>query len=129
MFAAPGTLYVYTIHAKFCMNAVTQQIGEGTAVLIRAIEPIWGIPEMQHNRGQEDLRKLTRGPAMLCQALQVVLEDDGRSLTEDPRLGIYEFPTRSNHRIVSGKRIGISKAAHRNLRFVDPDSRFLSRRI
>ena len=71
MFGPPGTLYVYPIHAKYCMNTVTEAEGFGSAVLIRAIEPVWGIEQMQENRGTDDLRRLSRGPAMLCQALGV----------------------------------------------------------
>ena len=127
MFASPGTLYVYPIHAKYCLNAVTQCQGEGAAVLIRAIEPIWGIQAMQHSRGYQDLRRLTRGPAMLCQALGVTHGDDGRCLISDQGLGIFNSPTAPERRVRSTKRIGISKARHRNLRFIDPDSTFLSR--
>ena len=71
MFGPPGTLYVYPIHARFCMNAVTEKEGTGSAILIRAIEPIWGMERMHEHRGTDDPRRLTRGPAMLCQALQV----------------------------------------------------------
>ena len=127
MFASPGTLYVYPIHAKHCLNAVTQRTGQGAAVLIRAIEPVWGIETMQRLRGHQDLRRLTRGPAMLCQALQIDRDDDGRCLSRDDSLGIFDDPTASGRRVRSTKRIGISKAQHRNLRFVDPDSPHLSR--
>ena len=47
MFGPPGTLYVYPIHAKYCMNAVTESDGTGSAVLIRAMEPVWGIDRMR----------------------------------------------------------------------------------
>jgi DNA-3-methyladenine glycosylase len=127
MFSSAGTLYVYPIHAKYCLNAVTQHEGEGAAVLIRAIEPIWGIQAMQHARGYQDLRRLTRGPAMLCQALGVTRSDDGRCLISDPSLGIYSSSKAPERRVRATKRIGISQAKHRNLRFVDPDSKFLSR--
>jgi DNA-3-methyladenine glycosylase len=129
MFASPGTLYVYPIHAKYCLNAVTQNQGEGAAVLIRAIEPIWGIQAMQRARGYQDLRRLTRGPAMLCQAIGVTRSDDGRCLITDQNLGIFNSTTARERRVCSGTRIGISKAKHRNLRFIDPDSNFLSRPV
>lgn len=127
MFASPGTLYVYPIHAKHCLNAVTQSTGQGAAVLIRAIEPVWGIETMRRLRGHQDLRRLTRGPAMLCQALQIDRDDDSRCLIRDESLGIFDDPTAPGRRVRATKRIGISKAQHRNLRFVDPDSPHLSR--
>ena len=82
MFAEPGTLYVYSIHAKYCMNAVTEAEGVGSAVLIRAMEPIWGIELMQFARGTEDRLRLCRGPAMLCQALSIDRSYDGSDISE-----------------------------------------------
>ncbi|MEO1529408.1 MAG: DNA-3-methyladenine glycosylase [Planctomycetota bacterium] len=127
MFEAPGTLYVYPIHAKYCLNAVTQAKGEGTAVLIRAIEPVWGVESMRIARGIEAIKRLTSGPAMLCQALSVSRDDDGRCLIQDPRLGIFTDDNRPASKVATTKRIGISKAVDRKLRFVDSASRFLSR--
>lgn len=129
MFHDPGTLYVYPIHAKYCLNAVTEANGWGAAVLIRAIEPVWGIDVMVQARGHDDMRRLTRGPAMLCQALRINRDDDGRSLVTDPGLGIFTVEPNSLRRVRATKRIGISKAQHRKLRFVDPDSLHLSRRF
>lgn len=126
MFAGPGTLYVYPIHAKHCLNAVTQSEGEGCAVLIRAIEPVWGVDAMRALRMIHDDRRLTTGPAMLCQALAIDRKDDGRCLLEDQQLGIFEA-TASKPDVRATKRIGISKAVDRKLRFVDANSRFLSR--
>lgn len=127
MFKQAGTFYVYPIHAKHCLNAVTGPAGTGSAVLIRAIEPIWGVLQMQQNRNLTETRRLTRGPAMLCQALAIDRGDDGRCLIEDRDLGIYEAPSSPNRRIASTPRIGISKATRRKLRFVDCESGFLSR--
>jgi DNA-3-methyladenine glycosylase len=128
MFADSGTLYVYPIHAKFCLNAVTLPAGTGAAVLIRAIEPVWGVERMRRHRGIDAVRKLTSGPAMLCQALSVTRKDDGSNLIDDERIGIFAAADAPPRRIAATKRIGISKAAHRRLRFVDRDSSFLSRR-
>lgn len=127
MFSAAGTLYVYPIHAKFCLNAVTQPAGEGAAVLIRSLEPVWGISTMRRHRERDDLKRLSRGPAMICQALGINRRDDGRDLTTDKRLGIYDLPAAARRRVQSTRRIGISKAIHRKLRFIDCDSKYLSR--
>ncbi|MCH1438633.1 MAG: DNA-3-methyladenine glycosylase [Rubripirellula sp.] len=116
MFGPPGTLYVYPIHAKYCLNAVTQSPGIGSAVLIRALEPVWGLPEMQRQRGTDERSRLTRGPAMLCQALGVDRSLDLTDLVHSASVGIFQsgqMPTR----VCRTTRIGVTKAKHRQLRF------------
>lgn len=126
MFARPGTLYVYPIHAKHCMNAVTESRGRGSAVLIRAIEPVWGIESIQTNRGQQQLRRLTRGPGMLCQALQVDRSHDGIDLIRNPTLIIAAIDQLPPPPSVATPRIGISKACEALLRFAIAGNRFVS---
>lgn len=128
MFGPPGTLYVYPIHAKYCMNAVTEAERTGSAVLIRAIEPIWGIPRMQLNRDRVDDRKLTRGPAMLCQALGIDREFDHLDLTGFADVRILSDSVRVP-RITATPRIGISQAVERKLRFIVDGNRFVSGRL
>ncbi len=128
MFARPGTLYVYPIHAKHCLNAVTQPEGIGSAVLIRAIQPVWGIDAMQKHRGHDDLRRLTRGPAMLCQALQVDRGDDGCDLVSSRTISIRETGDAPPIEISVSGRIGLSKAADHPYRFYARGNRFVSGR-
>lgn len=127
MFGRPGTLYVYPIHAKYCMNAVTQSEQTGSAVLIRAIEPIWGIEVMQTNRGQQNIRRLTRGPAMTCQAINVDRSCDGIDLVTDKNLWIAEPTHPLDATIRTTERIGISKSESLKLRFFIGENRFVSR--
>jgi DNA-3-methyladenine glycosylase len=90
MFGPPGHAYVYMIHAKWCFNCVTEEIGLGSAVLIRAIEPQSGLPLMHARRGRENLLDLTRGPARLCQALAIDRTHDAHDLTTGSDLWIEE---------------------------------------
>lgn len=118
MFGPPGHAYVYMIHAKWCLNAVTEEVGLGSAVLIRAIEPLEGIELMRQRRGKERLLDLARGPARLCQALAVSKVHDGWDLTTGRELWIAEAATDDLPlRVVRSPRIGISSATHRLLRF------------
>jgi DNA-3-methyladenine glycosylase len=118
MFGPPGHAYVYAIHSRWCLNAVTEPEGVASAVLIRAIEPLIDIERMQERRvarGQADaarrgqrppagarrnsawpaidepgLRDLARGPARLCEALAIDGALDGWDLTVGQRLWIAE---------------------------------------
>jgi DNA-3-methyladenine glycosylase len=81
MFGPAGHAYVYMIHARWCLNAVTEDVGRGSAVLIRAIQPLVGIDEMRRRRSVDRLLDIARGPARLCQAIDVTKHYDGWDLT------------------------------------------------
>ena len=119
MFGPAGHAYVYMIHSRWCLNAVTEDVGLGSAVLIRAIEPLAGIDLMQQRRNKERLLDLARGPARLCQALAVTKAQDGWDLTLGRELWIAA-DQESNcalPQITRSGRIGISSAQRRLLRF------------
>lgn len=126
MFSQPGTLYVYPIHGKHCMNAVTEKVGHGCAALIRAIVPLWGIESMIRNRGLQDHRRLTRGPGMLCQALRVDRNCDGIDLIRHRTLLIADLDDLADFETVATPRVGISQATELNLRFAVRDNNFVS---
>jgi DNA-3-methyladenine glycosylase len=128
LWRAPGTAYIYFsygIHSL--LNAVAEPEGEAAAVLIRAIEPRWGIDEMRRRRGRNAVTELCNGPGKLTQALGVGLADNGRSLLEPP------FEVRAPEEgsppleIVTAPRVGITKAADLPWRFCAAGSRFVSR--
>lgn len=113
MFEEVGSAYVYfTYGMYFCFNAVARAPEKAAgAVLIRAIEPEKGISIMQENRGKNDLKNLTNGPAKLAQAFGITKEDYGVDLTKKSKLYIAEGINRK--KITASPRIGISKAVDR----------------
>jgi DNA-3-methyladenine glycosylase len=130
MFGPPGHAYVYTIHTRWLLNAVTEPEGTPSAILIRAIEPRWGVDLMQQRRGTEVLRDLARGPGRLAQALAIDRTYDGWDLTAGKELWIAEEAVNGHPlRIARSGRIGISSAQRRLLRFYLSGNRFVSGRL
>ena len=130
LFGEPGRAYVYRsygIHA--CLNAVSEPVGVGAAVLIRALEPVAGIEEMRRRRGVERLESLCSGPGKLTQALAIELADDGVDLFAG-RLRISPRPRAwRSMQVAADRRIGITKAVELPWRFCGAGSRFLSRPV
>jgi DNA-3-methyladenine glycosylase len=128
LFGPPGRAYVYLsygIHS--CLNFVCEPEGDAAAVLIRAVEPRWGIDEMRRRRGRQDPRDLCSGPGKLTEALGIGLDMDRAPLDEPPfevRAPAEEW---AGVQVDCGPRIGITRAAELPWRFCARDSRYLSR--
>ena len=128
LFGPPGHAYVYFsygIHAL--LNAVAEPEGVGAAVLIRALEPVDGLELMRERRGASRAEELCSGPGKLTQALGIGLELNGSSLMDGPVELLARAPGMRDPTIVTGERIGISKAADLPWRFCDADSPHVSR--
>jgi DNA-3-methyladenine glycosylase len=127
MFGPPGHLYVYSIHSRWCMNAVTEE-HKPTAVLIRAAEPLWGLAEMRRRRGRENLRELTTGPARLCEALAVDRRLNGADLTLGGEIWLTAdpHPPPEIAKVLMTVRIGVTSAKEELLRFCYAGNPFVS---
>jgi DNA-3-methyladenine glycosylase len=124
MFGPVGHLYVYRSYGiHWCMNLVAGD-GPGSAVLLRALEPLDGLDLMRERRGVVDPRQLCSGPGKLCQALGVTRALDGASLDLPP---LKVAPAEAAYPVVVGPRIGISKAMDKPWRFGASGSPYLSR--
>ena len=127
MFGPPGHAYVYRSYGiHWCLNFVCEDEGVANAVLVRALEPTHDLETMRERRGLDDPRLLCSGPGRLCQALGVTREHDGLALDRPPfELLAAEGPVE----VVSGPRIGITRAAELPWRYAEAGSRFLSRAL
>jgi DNA-3-methyladenine glycosylase len=127
MFGPPGHAYVYRSYGiHWCVNLVCEDEGVAAAVLLRALEPTQGLGLMRERRGLDDARLLCAGPGRLCQALGITREHDGLPLDKPP----FELHERTAApEIVTGPRVGITRAAARPWRYGLAESRYLSRRF
>lgn len=126
MFGPVGHAYVYRSYGiHWCLNFVFGET-KGSAVLIRALEPLRGIDIMRRRRGLEDVRLLCAGPGRLCQALAITREHDRLALDKPPfTLERGDAPVE----IATGLRIGITRAVDLPWRFLEAGSVFVSRKI
>ena len=117
LFLERGHAYVYLAYGiSFMLNVSSETQGVGAGVLIRAIEPTDGIAIMQRNRGTEQVRDLARGPGRLSAALEIDRRLDGTDLCQTGPLWLGS-DGRASGEIGQSKRIGITRAADRLLRF------------
>jgi len=135
LFGPPGHAYVYFIYGNhYCLNVSCEREGKAGSVLIRALDPIWGIQEMARARKIEaqffsDLPLLTSGPGRLAEAFGITrARDNGRDLTSSASglwIGDDGFRPR---KIQITPRVGVRKAADQPLRYIMVGSIFVSGR-
>lgn len=125
MFGPPGFAYVYRSYGiHWCVNFVCERAGSASAVLIRALEPTAGLAVMRRRRRLSDARLLCSGPGRLCEALAITQAHNGLALDAAP----FELLARTGRaEIVSGPRIGISKAMDHPWRYGLAGSKYLSK--
>lgn len=119
LFGPPGHAYIYLIYGIYCcLNVVTEAEGSGSAVLLRALDPV------------SNIEGRTQGPGLLCRALQIDRELNGRDLQGD-ELFIAGAPEVGTFSIAEAPRVGVDYAgdwAERHLRFYIEGNRFVSKR-
>lgn len=126
LFLEAGHAYIYVAYGRSNMlNVSSETPGIGAGVLLRALEPLEGVPIMQRNRGIERLRDLARGPGKLTAALQIDLRLDGLDLCRQGPLWLERGDHESGE-IGQSIRIGISRDAGRLLRFYLRSNPFVS---
>lgn len=127
MFGPSGHAYVYfTYGMHYCLNVVTGEAGVGQGVLIRAVEPIEGVENLQINRQVSRSVDLTNGPAKLTKALGVNHDYNGHDLRKPP-LQLVNRPVLKPDDIITTTRVGISRDIDRPWRFYIKNNPYVSK--
>jgi DNA-3-methyladenine glycosylase len=135
MFLRRGHAYVYFTYGNhFMLNVTAESPNVGGGVLIRALEPLEGRDQMQLHRETSRLLDLTRGPGRLASAFQIDRRVDGLDLCAPGPLWLGKLLPASRpsarfseiNRLGISPRIGITRAAHRLLRFYERGNPFVS---
>ncbi len=126
MYGPPGMAYVYFCYGMHdLLNVVTEREEVPGAVLIRALEPRWGLDYMRKRRGREELEEMTSGPGKLTKALGISLAQNGTDLTVGP-LGFWVVEG-VRVKVDSGPRIGVSGSKGKHWRFIAADCPYVSK--
>jgi DNA-3-methyladenine glycosylase len=125
IFGDPGHAYVYFIYGMYeCLNFVAKDAG---CVLIRAVEPMCGLPLMWRRRpAAKRIEDLASGPGKLTLAMGITRKLNGIDLTGD-RLQVRGLNEKERFEIGVSPRIGITKSSDWPLRFFISGSAFVSR--
>jgi DNA-3-methyladenine glycosylase len=125
MFGPPGFVYVYRSYGiHWCVNFVCEKKGSAAAVLIRALEPTHGLAAMRRRRGLDEDRALCSGPGKLTEALGITHDQNGLAL-DTPPFALHARKGKVD--VVSGIRIGLTKAVDLPWRYGLKGSKFLSK--
>jgi DNA-3-methyladenine glycosylase len=126
LFGPPHLVYVYKIYGvSFCFNLSSEADGLGAGVLVRALEPLEGIDIMRARRGVQAVRDLCRGPGRLCSALAIDRSFNGVDPVVDPVLWLAS-PQTAVRKVRRSRRIGLTRAAERLLRYYEAGTPYLS---
>jgi DNA-3-methyladenine glycosylase len=127
MFGPPGRLYVYfTYGMHFCSNVVTGRTGEGSAVLLRAAEPIEGLDVMVANRGVDVVNRLCGGPGRLTQAFEIGRQENGVDLVRGGSLHLRAGEPLPPRQIDRSTRVGVNVGIEPRWRFFERGSGYVS---
>lgn len=127
MYGPAGHAYVYFTYGNHHMlNFVCEPVGCAGAVLVRAVEPLWGLTSMAQRRGGRPVPELANGPGKLTAALGIDLSDNGCPLNEKGIL-VYDASRQSGAHVQVSGRVGLSKGHEHQYRYYLRDNPFVSR--
>ena len=131
MFGESGHAYVYFIYGMHhCFNVVAHLPARAGAVLVRGLQPLEGLEEMQARRRGLPLGQVSNGPARLCQALGIARQLNGLDLCLGQELWVEDGDPIADEAVLVGPRVGLNlqgPAAGQPWRFAVAGNRWVSR--
>ena len=125
MYEDSGHLFIYNVHQYWMLNFVAHELGKVGGVLIRAINPMFGIDTMMRNRPVDDLLELTNGPGKLTLALDVDKSLNSLPVTSED-CAIYVRENELDFQIGRSHRIGVKRDLEKKLRYYIKGDKFVS---
>lgn len=125
MWMEPGRAFIYNVHRYWMFNVVAHEPGGVGAILVRAIEPLFGVDIMMRNRPVRSIRELTSGPGRLTKALAIDKRLDGAYLTEEES-GVIILDNSMRVEVGTSHRIGVRRDLERELRFFVKGNSYVS---
>lgn len=127
LYRSPGNAFIYLTYGMYyLLNIITEKEDFPAAVLIRAVEPVEGIPLMKKRRKTEELLNLCSGPGKLCQALGIDLSLNGVPVYSPDSPLIIDKGEKKGVKLVWKPRIGIREGKERLWRVYIKESPFIS---
>lgn len=130
MYGAPGHAYVYFTYGNhYCLNITSQKPRKPGAVLLRAIQPIAGLPAMRRFRPNVPDTELTNGPGKLTKALAIDKSLNEQNMTVKGPLFVTEpRATQPTYEIWRSTRVGIRQGVEKRWRFYLKGNPYVSKR-
>lgn len=127
MWMAAGITFIYMVHGNWLFNVITLPKGEPSGVLIRAVEPIYGIEIMKKNRKVENIKNLTSGPGKFTKAFDIDKRYNNIKIYSR-KSPIFIEKGNFGGEIVESHRIGVKEDLPIPLRFYIKGNKFVSKK-
>jgi len=110
-----GIILVYGVHNNWLINFVTGNLGEASAVLIRALEPL-------------NFEGSTKGPGLLTKSLQIDKNFHKNNLLDSDSIWVENCKNKTNFEIAESFRVGVKKDLPIKLRFYIKGNKWVSKK-
>ncbi len=128
LYGEAGKIFIYMVHANWLFNILVDKEEIPAVVLIRALEPLYGLEIIKNRRKVKKEVDLTNGPGKLTKALDIDNRYNGYNVSDsDSPIIIVNSIKISDDKIVRSKRIGVKEDLDIPLRFYIAGNKWVSK--